>query len=102
LPTAVLAGNDRCAMGLLDGFVRAGVRVPQDVSIVGYDDSHVAHLSYIALTTVRQDSSRMSHLAVQSAIERLENPDLPSRELILPPQLVVRGTTAIPRSGHLD
>src|SRR4029077_5689216 len=44
LPTAVLAGNDRCAMGLLMPLTRAGVEVPRDLSVVGYDDSHLSHL----------------------------------------------------------
>ncbi len=55
LPTAVVAANDRSAIGLLDAFVRAGVRVPQDVSVVGYDDSALARLALVDLTTVSQE-----------------------------------------------
>lgn len=97
LPTAVLAGNDRCAMGLMHALGRAGVDIPKDVSVVGYDDSHIAHLSQINLTTVRQDAERMARLAVHSAVERLDDARLPSRELILDGRLVIRGTTAPPR-----
>ncbi|TMR94134.1 LacI family DNA-binding transcriptional regulator [Nonomuraea basaltis] len=98
LPTAVLAGNDRCAMGLMHALSRAGVSIPTDISVVGYDDSHIAHLSHINLTTVRQDAEQMAQLAVRSAVERLDDHRLPSRELILDARLVVRGTTAPPRA----
>ncbi len=98
LPTAVLAGNDCCAMGLMHALSLAGVRVPKDISVVGYDDSHMAHLSHINLTTVRQDADTMAELAVRSAIERLDDRTLPSRELVLDARLVVRGTTAPPRA----
>ncbi|HEX3750936.1 MAG TPA: substrate-binding domain-containing protein [Streptosporangiaceae bacterium] len=54
-PTAVLAFNDQCAAGLLDVFLRAGVPVPGQISVVGFDDSHLARLAHINLTTVSQD-----------------------------------------------
>lgn len=97
-PTAVFAANDRCAHGLLTTFARSGVDVPGDVSIVGYDDSSVADLSFIDLTTVRQDAVRMAELAVQAAAERLDDVRTTRRDIVLDPALVVRGTTAPP--GH--
>lgn len=93
LPTAVLAGNDRCAMGLLITFTRAGVEVPGEVSVVGYDDSHLSHLMPIGLTTVRQDAVLLAEYAVRFAVERLENEELEPREAVLDPKLVVRGTS---------
>lgn len=96
LPTAVLAGNDRCAMGVLMALVRAGVEVPRDMSVVGYDDSHVSHMMPIGLTTVRQDAVLMAEHAVRFAVERLEDPELRPREAVLDPKLVVRGTTGPP------
>ncbi|WP_416980233.1 LacI family DNA-binding transcriptional regulator [Streptomyces sp. T028] len=93
LPTAVLAGNDRCAMGLLMSLTRAGVEVPRDLSVVGYDDSHLSHLMPIGLTTVRQDAVLMAEHAVRFAMERLENPELQPREVVLDPKLVVRGSS---------
>jgi DNA-binding LacI/PurR family transcriptional regulator len=94
LPTAVFAGNDRCAHGLLDTLSRAGRDVPGDVSIVGYDDSPIASLSFIDLTTIRQDAARMAELAVQAAAERLDEERTTPRDVVLEPTLVVRGTTA--------
>ncbi|MEU8862126.1 LacI family DNA-binding transcriptional regulator [Streptomyces umbrinus] len=96
LPTAVLAGNDRSAMGLLMSLTRAGVDVPRDLSVVGYDDSHLSHLMPIGLTTVRQDALLMAEHAVRFAVERLENPELEPREAVLDPKLVVRGTSGPP------
>ncbi|MGW0820756.1 LacI family DNA-binding transcriptional regulator [Streptomyces sp. NPDC002845] len=99
LPTAVLAGNDRCAMGLLMTFTRAGVDVPGEVSVVGYDDSHLSHVMPVGLTTVRQDAILMAEHAVRFAVERLENRKLEPREAVLDPKLVVRGTSAAPRQS---
>jgi DNA-binding LacI/PurR family transcriptional regulator len=93
MPDAVITYNDRSAVGLLDVFARAGVAVPRDVSVVGYDDSQVARLPYLRLTTVSQDTGRLAELAVRRAVARLEDEVVAEREVILEPHLVVRGTT---------
>ncbi|MDQ1200874.1 DNA-binding LacI/PurR family transcriptional regulator [Rhodococcus sp. SORGH_AS303] len=93
VPTAVMAGNDLCAVGLMDAFHRAGIAVPDDVSVVGYDDSELAHLSRIDLTTVRQDAEGLAATAVRFAIARLEDESLAPAELVVEPSLVVRGST---------
>jgi DNA-binding LacI/PurR family transcriptional regulator len=95
-PTAVLTYNDRCAVGLLDTFIRTGIAVPDAVSVVGYDDSQVARLPYLRLTTVSQDASQLAAHAVRRAIARLDHEAVADRELVLSPHLVVRGTTAPP------
>jgi DNA-binding LacI/PurR family transcriptional regulator len=96
-PSAVLAFNDRCAVGVLDVFLRSGVTVPADISVIGFDDSHLARLSHVNLTTVGQEVPRLAELAVGQAIERLEGKRDPGAETVIPPSLVVRGTTAAPR-----
>ncbi|MFZ3599311.1 LacI family DNA-binding transcriptional regulator [Streptomyces sp. BH104] len=96
LPTAIFASNDRCAMGLLMTFGRAGIDVPGEVSIVGYDDSHLSHLMPIALTTVRQNAVLMAEQAVRFAVERLEDEALGPREAVIDPKLVVRDTSRPP------
>ncbi|MER5180730.1 LacI family DNA-binding transcriptional regulator [Streptomyces sp. NPDC002896] len=93
LPTAVLAANDRCAMGLLMSLGRAGIDVPGEVSVVGYDDSHLSHLMPMGLTTVRQDFLLMAERAVRFAVERLEGEGVEPREAVVDPELVVRGTS---------
>ncbi|MFF7793034.1 substrate-binding domain-containing protein [Streptomyces sp. NPDC007991] len=96
-PTAVLAFNDRCATGVLDVFLRSGVTVPGDISVVGFDDSHLARLAHIDLTTVGQDIPRLTRLAVGRAVARLEGEEAATGEDVVAPRLVVRGTTAAPR-----
>ena len=96
LPTAVLAGNDRCALGLLDVFTRAGVDVPGELSLIGYDDSHLSDNPRIDLTTVHQDAGALAQHAVRLAIAMLEGNDGSVGDVVLEPTLVVRGTTASP------
>lgn len=92
--TAVFAGNDRCAVGILDTLRRAGVDVPRNISIIGYDDSRLARLTHIDLTTVAQDAREMARLAVEAVVERLEGgTELPPRDILLTPRLVKRATT---------
>jgi DNA-binding LacI/PurR family transcriptional regulator len=95
-PTAVTVFNDRCATGVLDVVRGSGVAVPGEMSVVGFDDSRLARLSHVALTTVAQDAQRITTEAVQRAIARIEGDVLAERELVVPPQLVVRTTTASP------
>lgn len=97
LPTAVFAFNDRCALGVLDVLIRAGVRVPDDVSVIGFDDSPLAGLAHVDLTTVGQDSTRLAELAVARAVDRLDGSVPGPVDEVCPPRLVVRGTTGLPR-----
>ncbi|AEF40877.1 LacI family DNA-binding transcriptional regulator [Hoyosella subflava] len=93
-PTAVIAFNDRCAVGVLDVFLREGISVPGDISVVGYDDSRLASMSHVDLTTVGQDASELARIAVERAIGRIEGAaDINDREIVFEPHLVVRGTT---------
>jgi DNA-binding LacI/PurR family transcriptional regulator len=96
VPTAVTVFNDRCATGVLDVLVRHGRAVPGDVSVVGYDDSRLARLAHVDLTTIAQDTGTMTRLAVGRAIDRIEGAAVDRREVVVPPRLVVRGTTAPP------
>lgn len=100
LPTAVVAFNDRTAVGLMDSFVRAGVDVPGRVSVVGYDDDPVARLAHIGLTTISQDTGRLTEHAMALLVERLDGGRIGHREVVLPPRLVVRTTTAAPWAGR--
>ena len=99
LPTAVLAGNDRCALGLLDGFTRAGVEVPSELSLIGYDDSHLSDNPRIDLTTVHQDAAAMAHHSVRLAVAMLEENKTGFVDVVLEPKLVVRGTTGAPHGS---
>lgn len=94
LPTAVFAFNDRCALGLIDVLIRAGVRVPDDVSVVGFDDSPLAGLAHVDLTTIGQDGARLAELAVVRAVGRIDDPARTVIDEVCEPRLVVRGSTA--------
>ena len=98
LPTAVICANDRVAVGVVDALRRAGVDVPGDISVTGYDDSMLARLGHIDLTTVSQKPQEQADHAVAAVIERLDNERTESRSSVLTPQLVVRATTAAPSS----
>lgn len=99
LPSAVMAFNDRCALGVLEGLSRAGVGIPDQVSVVGYDDSPLSRLTHIDLTTVNQNPSDQAVHAVQAALDLLHERRPSGRHAVLSPRLVVRGTTAAPRPG---
>jgi len=67
--------------------------VPGEISVVGYDDSRLARLAHVDLTTIAQDTTAMTRLAVSRAIARVEGKPVDRREVVVPPRLVVRGTT---------
>jgi DNA-binding LacI/PurR family transcriptional regulator len=97
-PTAVTVFNDRCAIGVLDVLRGAGLCLPRDMSVIGFDDDRLARLSHVALTTVAQDIQQITNLAITRAIARLDGTTVTERELIIPPHLIVRSTTAPPPS----
>jgi DNA-binding LacI/PurR family transcriptional regulator len=96
LPTAVFAANDLIAVGLLGGFDQAGVQVPGDISIVGYDNISIAHLAHVSLTTVDQPRTEMGRMALELLLDRIDNRRASVVRLV-EPTLVVRSTTAPPR-----
>ncbi|MCJ1695875.1 MULTISPECIES: LacI family DNA-binding transcriptional regulator [Rathayibacter] len=97
LPTAIFVGNDHMTMGVLAAFARRGVSVPEDVSLVGFDDIAGAGYLVPALTTVRQDFVNLGSLSIRILTEMMRG-DAP-RVARIPPDLVLRESTAAPRSG---
>jgi DNA-binding LacI/PurR family transcriptional regulator len=96
LPTAVVCANDRIAIGMLDGLRRAGVEVPGQVSVSGYDDSLLAQLAHIDLTSVSQEPREQANRAVEAVVERLDGGRSARVSSVMAPRLVIRGTTAPP------
>ena len=99
LPTAVVCANDRIAVGMIDGLRRAGVDVPGRVSVAGYDDSVLARLGHIDLTSVSQQPREQASRAVQDVVQRLDGGRTEAQSSVLLPALVVRGTTAPPNQA---
>ena len=96
LPTAIVCSNDQAALGLSHTLAAAGVCIPADVSITGFDDSRVARLSFMNLTTVRQDPREVGEAAIAAAISRITGTRVTGTEVFTSARLVVRGSTAVP------
>ena len=94
-PTAVLCLNDTTALGVLHGLDAAGVRVPTDISVVGYDDLPFASRLAPPLTTVNQPKYQLGHTAADLLLDE-SRPDHTHREIRFQPSLVVRSSTAPP------
>jgi len=96
LPSAVVASNDFTAFGFIDGLLKQGVRVPDDISVVSFDNTPFSALRQIDLTSVDPQTQLMSEHAVQLMLERIKNPSLPGRRILLDPKLMLRKSTAAP------
>jgi len=99
-PTAIFAASDIQAMGVIEAARRRGLRVPDDLSVVGYDDTHVAAWTSPPLTCVRQPLQEMGRVAVRTLIALADGERLDAPHVELATQLVVRGSTAAPRGGR--
>lgn len=89
-PTAIFAANDVSAFGVIDAVRNRGLRIPNDMSVIGFDDVLEASSMRPALTTVRQPLTDMGRVAAQMLLEYIEKPDLATRRVILNTELIVR------------
>jgi LacI family transcriptional regulator len=96
LPDAVVCANDQMAIGVLRTLAEHGVRVPEDVAVVGFDDIFPASLCDPTLTTVHQPMRGIGEQACERLIERIDNPALPPRVDVLPTELVLRSSCGCP------
>jgi DNA-binding LacI/PurR family transcriptional regulator len=96
-PSAIFAASDTQALGVLSAAHEAGLRVPDDVSIVGYDDIEIA--DYIGLTTVRQHLFESGRLGAELLLTEIRTRSASPPSIVLAPEVVVRGTTAPPKEG---
>lgn len=92
--TAIFCSNDEMAIGAIRSIKSRGIRVPEDISVVGFDDIRFARYCDPPLTTIAQPKGELGREAMNMMIEILANPDVLARKRILPTQLVVRGSTA--------
>ena len=96
-PTAVFAVSDRAAFGALDAIKEAGLRVPDDISVVGFDDEIWAEHAKPPLTTIRYPRHEMGALAMERLLRRIEDLSAPVQRIHLHTELVVRASSAAPR-----
>ncbi len=94
MPTAVIAANDLMALGAIQQFRAAGINVPRDVSVVGFDDIAFASLTEPSLTTVSLPRREMGNHAVNALMETINKPTKNGVEIPISTQLVIRQSTA--------
>jgi len=92
-PTAVFCTNDTLAAGAMKAVIRAGLRIPEDVAVVGFDDSSVSRIVEPELTTVRIDADHMGCLGVQVLFDLIDQKPVPQRLIEIPTELIVRKST---------
>lgn len=92
-PTAIFAPNDLVAIGALSAADELGLRVPTDLSIVGYDNTHLAAIRHISLTTVDQPRRDMGKVAAELLCARIDDLLREPRQTLVVPHLVTRATT---------
>lgn len=96
-PSAVFCANDMSAIALMEVAGELGIRVPEDLSVVGFDDVPEAAFLYPPLTTVRQDFAALGELIMQKVLVAVEEPDSVTEDTPLPTHLIVRQSTAAPQ-----
>jgi LacI family transcriptional regulator len=97
-PTAVIAGNDETAYGIWLSLRRNAVKMPNEISLVGFDDREEAILMDPPLTTVRVHKEEIGHACMKMLLERLHNPGMTYSQRILPTEFVIRGSVKNLRS----
>ena len=95
-PEAIVCANDLTAARLMQTLMALQVRIPEAVRIVGMDDVKYASLLPVPLTTIHQDCAGIGVVAMATMLQRLEHPELPVRDVLVPTRLVVRRSC-----GHL-
>jgi DNA-binding LacI/PurR family transcriptional regulator len=98
-PTAIFAYNDNMAVGVLSALLSLGVRVPDDVALVGFDDIRFARYLSVPLTTIAQPSAEIFQAGGELLLQRIDGMSQASRRLVFEPKLIVRASTGGPRAS---
>lgn len=101
LPTAVMCSNDMTAIGVLHKLYRAGLRVPDDLSVIGFDDIHIAEVTIPPLTTIQMSRYELARSAFVALRAHVDGSETPKREYSIPTNLVVRESTGFPRGARI-
>ena len=92
-PTALFVANDVAAMGAIAAIENVNLRVPEDISVIGYDGIRIGGMRRVNLTTIAQPLAELGRRAAQHMLRRIDNRDVPAQHEHLPASLVIRGTT---------
>jgi LacI family transcriptional regulator len=95
-PTAIFAANDLSALGAIEAIRARGLKIPEDISVIGFDDIPQAAVTFPKLTTVRQPLNQMGREAVKVLLEHLENPAMDIRRIVLETRLIIRDSCDSP------
>ncbi len=101
-PTAIFACNDVMAVGVISAAAEMGLEVPDDLSIIGFDDIRLASFTNPTLSTIAQPKYELGAAAVTMLLERMQDPQLPSRRRLFGIDLIVRKSTGPPPPGRGD
>lgn len=96
LPTALIAYNDDTAIAAMGVLAQQGIATPDEISVIGWDDSQLAALSLVGLTSVIQEPEKLARLAVARVVDRINQRRVAEREIVLEPALRIRQSTARP------
>ena len=99
VPTAVMCSNDMTAIGVLHKLYRAGLKVPDDFSVIGFDDIHIAQVTIPPLTTIQMSCFELARAAVTALRAHTEGEVEPKRNYKIPTSLIVRESTGAPRAA---
>jgi LacI family transcriptional regulator len=93
-PSAIFAGNDMIGIGVLRAAAERNVRVPSELSVIGFDDIQMSRYVYPALTTVGQSILQLGEMAAEVLLRRIATPDMATDQRIVTPSIVLRESTA--------
>ena len=99
LPTALICYDDEVAYQAVKCLLDRGLRIPQDVSVIGFNDSEFARLSPVPLTSVTVPMDKLGSKVAEMLLGRIQNPDIPPRQVSIPTELVVRASTGAVKLG---
>lgn len=99
-PTAILASNDLTAIGAIGALHQSGLTVPEDISVVGYDDIEISAFTHPPLTTVRLSRTQIADRAFHALYKANQDEEMSGAEYVIKPELIVRGTTAPAAEGR--
>ena len=89
-----MSSKPMIAMGVLQGLARHGIRVPEEIAIIGFDDIDFASAAVVPLSSVRQPSQLMGETALRILLTEIGDPDSPAQQVVFEPELVVRASTS--------